>query len=309
MILLISGNEYNTMDNSEGKKPLMTQGWMRVLLFIVAIIIVSLLLAVPAILIFTTVKPDDIQADFLHSITSLASKDSLWIVAVIEFISSVVCVFMFRKFLDRKSFASLGFSQAGQLNNALAGFFLAPALIGIGSLILYLTKHLEWDDFSFSANDFVIDIGILALIAISEELVFRGYILNNLMQSFNKWIALILSSMLFMLFHIATPSVGAIPLISLFLAGVLFGMNYIYTKNLWFAIALHFSWNLFQGPLSGFKISGVDFSSMLQIELKGDNSITGGDFGFEGSFIATALLFFAVAAMYLWYEKKFKSEV
>ena len=297
------------MDNSGEKKPLMAQGWMRVLLFIVAIIIVSLLLAVPAILLFTSVKPDDIQTDFLHSITSLASKDTLWIVALIEFVSSVVCVFMFRKFLDRKSFASLGLGQSGQFNNMLAGFFLAPALIGIGSLILYLTKHLEWDDFSFSANDFFIEVGILAMIAISEELVFRGYILNNLMQSFNKWIALIISAILFTFFHIANPAVGAIPLISLFLAGVLFGMNYIYTKNLWFSIALHFSWNLFQGPLSGYKISGVDFSSLLQIELKGDSSITGGDFGFEGSFIATALLFITVAALYLLYEKKFKSEV
>ncbi len=296
------------MDNSEEKKPLLAQGWLRVFLFIVAIIIVSLLLAVPAILLFTSVKPEDIQTDFLHSISGLASKDTLWIVAIIEFISSIVCVFMFRKFLDRKSFASLGFSQSGQFNNMLAGFFLAPALIGTGSLILFLTKLLEWDDFSFSANDFFIEVGILALIAISEEIVFRGYILNNLMQSFNKWIALIISAMLFAVFHITNPAVGAIPLISLFLAGVLFGMNYVYTKNLWFSIALHFSWNLFQGPLSGYKISGVDFSSMLQIELKGDSSITGGDFGFEGSFIATALLFITVSALYLLYERKFKAE-
>jgi len=297
------------MDNLQGKKPLMAQAWLRVLLFIVAIIIVSLLLTVPAILLFTSIKPEDIQADFLHSIISLASKDTLWIVAIIEFASSLISVFIFRKFIDRRSFASLGFSQSGQFNNILAAFFLAPALIGAGSLILYLTKHLEWDDFSFSGNDFFIEVGILALIAISEELVFRGYILNNLMQSFNKWIALIISALLFTLFHIANPAVGAIPLISLFLAGMLFGMNYVYTKNLWFSIALHFSWNLFQGPLSGYKISGVDFSSLLQIELKGDSSITGGDFGFEGSFIATALLFITIAVLYLLYDKKFKTEV
>jgi membrane protease YdiL (CAAX protease family) len=191
----------------------------------------------------------------------------------------------------------------------LAGFFLAPALIGSGSLIMYLTKHLEWDDFSFSANDFFIEAGIIAFIAVSEELVFRGYILNNLMQSFNKWIALLISAILFTLFHVINPGIGAIPLASLFLAGILFGLNYIYTKNLWFSIMLHFSWNFFQGPLSGFKISGVDFSSLLQIEIKGDNSITGGDFGFEGSFIATALLFITAAALYLFYEKKYRPEI
>ncbi|HLK29543.1 MAG TPA: CPBP family intramembrane glutamic endopeptidase [Puia sp.] len=297
------------MDNSEEKKPLIKQGWLRVIVFIIAYLIISLLIAVPAILMLTQVNPSDLQNNFLQSIMNLATKDSLWIVALLEFVSSAICVFLFRKFVDKKTIGSLGLSSYGQANNMLAGFFLAPALVGAGSLIMYLTKHLEWDDFSFNANEFFIEVGILAFIAISEELVFRGYILNNLMQSFNKWMALLISAILFTLFHISNPGIGAIPLASLFLGGILLGMNYIYTKNLWFSIMLHFSWNLFQGPFSGYKISGVDFSSLLQIQIKGDSSITGGDFGFEGSFIATALLFFTIAALYLFYEKKYKKEV
>ncbi len=112
---------------------------------------------------------------------------------------------------------------------------------------MYLTKHLEWDDFSFNANDFFIEAGILAFIAIGEELVFRGYILNNLLQSFNKWIALLISAIMFALFHIGSPGIGAIPFASLFLIGILLGINYIYTKNLWFSFVLHFSWDIFQG--------------------------------------------------------------
>lgn len=296
------------MDNSTEKKPLIQKSWLRVLLFVVIYFFVSLLISVPAILILTNIKSSELQTDIVQAISTLSS-DYLWLIVLLEFLSSVICVFICRKFVDRKSFASLGFNTAGYWHEMIAGFFLAPALIGIGSLILYFTKHIEWDTNAFNAQTFFIEAGTLAFIAISEELVFRGYILNNLLQSFNKWTALVISSLLFTLFHLSNPGISAIPLATLFLGGLLFGINYIYTKNLWFPILLHFSWNLFQGPLAGYKVSGINFSSLLQTELKGDISITGGDFGFEGSFIATALLLITVLGLYLVYERKFGMKV
>jgi membrane protease YdiL (CAAX protease family) len=292
------------MDNSTDKKPLVQKSWLRVLLFVLFYFFVSLLISVPVILFFTNVKASDFQTDMVRTMSTLGS-DYLWLVVLLEFLCSIICVFVFRKFVDRKTFASLGFSTAGHSHEMIAGFFLAPALIGIGSLILYFTKHLEWDLNTFNGQAFFIEAGTLALIAISEELVFRGYILNNLMQSFNKWPALIISSALFTIFHLSNPGISAIPLATLFIGGILFGINYIYTKNLWFSMLLHFSWNLFQGPIAGYKVSGINFSSLLQTDLKGDISITGGDFGFEGSFIATALLLFTVLGFYFIYERKF----
>jgi uncharacterized protein len=293
------------MDNSTEKKPLVKQGWLRVLLFIVFYCFVTILVSIPAILLLTPVKPSELEADAFHAIANLASG-FLWLLVVIELLSCVVAVFVFRKFVDRNSITSLGFSTAGHGHEMIAGFFLAPALIGIGSLILYFSKHLEWDYNGFNVQTLLMDAGTLALVAISEEIVFRAYILNNLMQSFNKWVALIVSSLLFTIFHLTNLGIFTIPLASLFLAGILLGINYIYTKNVWFSIILHFSWNFFQGPLSGYKISGTSFSSLLQTDLKGDNSITGGDFGFEGSFVAAALLLITVMVFYLLYEKKFK---
>jgi membrane protease YdiL (CAAX protease family) len=293
------------MDNSTGKKPLLKIGWLRVLLFLVFYFFVLLLIAVPAVLLLTDIKASDMQANIAQSFSDMGSG-SMWLMVAIEFISSVVSIFLFRKFVDRKSFASLGFTTKGHWHEMIAGFFLAPALIGIGLIFLYITKHLEWDYNAFNPQTFSIDAGTLMILAFSEELLFRGYVLSNLMESFNKWVALIISAVLFALFHLGNPGISTIPFMSIFLAGILFGINYIYTRNLWFSILLHFSWNFFQGPLYGFKVSGIHFSSLLQTELKGDISITGGDFGFEGSFVATALLLIAVLGFYLLYEKKFR---
>lgn len=115
----------------------------------------------------------------------------------------------------------------------------------------------------------------MALVAFAEELVFRGYILNNLLQSMNKWTALIISSLLFTLFHLSNPDISLLALLNIFLSGLMLGINYIFTKNLWFAILLHFSWNFYEGPILGYKVSGLTLESLLQQELTGNPILTG----------------------------------
>jgi len=86
----------------------------------------------------------------------------------------------------------------------------------------------------------------------------------------------------------------------------LLGVNYIHTRNLWFSILFHLGWNFFQGPVLGYRVSGINFSSLLQTELNGDLIITGGEFGFEGSIVNTALCLILVLLLNRVYEKKFQ---
>ena len=145
----------------------------------------------------------------------------------------------------------------------------------------------------------------MLIVAFYEEVVFRGYILNNLLASVNKWLALLITAILFALAHSANPDFSIIPAINIFLAGILLGINYIYTKNLWFAIMLHFSWNFFQGPILGYKVSGLNMQSLLERELQGNVFFTGGNFGFEGSILATLLYTAACITLVCVYEKKY----
>jgi membrane protease YdiL (CAAX protease family) len=151
--------------------------------------------------------------------------------------------------------------------------------------------------------------GLLLFIIVSftEEIAFRGYILHNLMQSMNKWYALVLSSIPFALVHIQNPGVAEanyIPIIYIFFAGLLLGINYLYTKNLWFGIALHFSWNFFQGPILGYDVSGFSSAALLQQTQKGPALLTGGEFGFEGSVLCLALSVLAIFLLSSYYSKQ-----
>ena len=77
------------------------------------------------------------------------------------------------------------------------------------------------------------------------------------MSSFNKYKALIISSILFSIMHGLNPNISLFSLFDLFLAGIVLDLSYINTKNLWFPIDMHLSWNLFQ-TLLGFNVSGQD---------------------------------------------------
>jgi uncharacterized protein len=128
--------------------------------------------------------------------------------------------------------------------------------------------------------------------------------LNNLMQSLNRWLALTISAALFSLMHSNNPAVDIIAMMNLFIGGLLLGINYIFTRNLWFSILLHTLWNFLQGPVLGFAVSGVRLESILQPELKGNVLLTGGDFGLEASLLTGIVLMIAVLILYLLYQSR-----
>jgi membrane protease YdiL (CAAX protease family) len=294
------------MSDQVKKNPVFKQGWLRVLLFGCFFFIVSLLLAIPAVLAIAGTSPQQLKDNLVPTLAGLLTGDYLWLLVLLEFAISLVSVFIFRSFVDRRSFISLGWDLQGFAGEALTGLLLGPALLGLTSVLLLLSGHLEWTDIVWDPSSLFISFGLMALIAFSEELVFRGYILGNLLESFpNRWIALSISAFLFACFHLTNPGLHTLAFANLFLVGLLLGINYIYTKNLWFSFLFHLSWNFFQGPILGFKVSGLTLPSLLQAEPKGDLFLTGGDFGLEGSIINTLISFASVLILAWAFGKKY----
>ena len=149
----------------------------------------------------------------------------------------------------------------------------------------------------FSAYDFLLSWILMLLVALAEEIAFRGFVLGHLLTAgVNRFVALFLSSALFSLMHIFNPNFSLIAFLNILLAGILIGSTYIYTRNLWFPIALHLFWNWLQGPILGFEVSGGRLGgTLLSLELPEENIINGGAFGFEGSVLCTALMIIAIA--------------
>jgi CAAX protease family protein len=303
------------MSDQAIKNPLIKQGWLRVILFGCGFIIITLLVAIPAVLIIAGVKMEDLETDLVGTMSRQLTGNFLWLMLLLEFVIALLSVWLFRVFVDRKTISSLGLEPAGYQSEQLTGFFMGPALLGASALLLLVSGHLQWTDIIFNGQSLMISLGMMVLIAFSEELVFRGYILGNLLESpligssANKWVALTISSVLFAAFHLTNPGMDSLAFVNILLAGILLGINYIYTKNLWFSLLLHLSWNFVQGPVLGFRVSGLTLPSLLQAETKGDSLLTGGEFGLEGSIMTTALLITAILILAWAFERKYASPV
>lgn len=128
-----------------------------------------------------------------------------------------------------------------------------------------------------------------------EELVYRGVLLRIIEGKLGTWIALGVSSLAFAGFHVvATPNVTLWTGFSVFVAGLWLGGAYLYTRRLWFPIALHAAWNFTQGAIFGIAVSGDEAGQGLFVgTTSGPTWLSGGAYGLEGSVIVVGIIFLA----------------
>ena len=163
-------------------KPLIKQGWLRALLFLIPWIVFSNGFDL-ASSVFVKNIWDNAPAETGENLQTI-------IKFLFAAVGTTLIVGLLRKFIDRRSFKSLGFEWKDYENDGWLGFFIAPLLLGIGSIILILMTFLQFQEISVDPEQLMIGMILMMLVAYAEELIIRGYLLNNLMQSCNKWIAL-----------------------------------------------------------------------------------------------------------------------
>lgn len=269
--------------------PAIRQGWVRAIVFFIVYVVIYLLVGSAAGVAWAIRHRQSNPAALVKEVSSLQTM-----ILVGSAVVSMALAFVFRRFVDRQSILSMGFAWKGHQRHAWAGFLLAIVLLGTGSLILFATQKIDWLETRLNTAPILSGLVLFALTALSEEITFRGYILNNMLSSLPRWPALGVVAVLFALMHLGNAHLNPVAVVNLLAGGLLLGINYVYTRNLWFSVFFHFSWNFFQGTVLGYEVSGLGSQSIWHMERKGDDLLTGGAFGFEGSAVATGLLLLAV---------------
>jgi membrane protease YdiL (CAAX protease family) len=242
----------------------------------------------------TYFEVEDVMRDYIAADT---------IIQYFDLIGIFLLLWILMKYVDKEPFINLGFSLKGKMKDVILGMVLGFLLMAVGYSILILLGEIKFVSFNYDLKSIILLFLLFIAVSLVEETYVRGYVLKNLLKSFNPVISLIISSAIFALLHFFNPNVNYIALTELFIAGILLGISYVYTKNLWFPIALHLSWNFFQ-VMFGFNVSGMDTYSLIEFEILENNNINGGDFGFEGSYLS--ILFSLIMIYFLWrYYKKF----
>jgi membrane protease YdiL (CAAX protease family) len=284
--------------------PLIKYGWLRALLFFISALIVSSIFTFIGMVVLAAIFGYDFSTiatnarDFIKDIGLPANIT----VSFFGFMGMIGVAWLFRRFVDRKSLVSLGFEFSRYKNDFLFGLIAGFGLIAAGFVLLMLLGNLTISETNFNLPLILGYILLFAIGSLNEEIMVRGYIMNNLFDSVDKYIALLIASLLFAVMHLANANITFLSVTNIFLAGILLGIYYVHKQNLWLPISLHFSWNFFQGPIFGFEVSGVEVNGFISQEVQGSELLTGGEFGFEGSIIATFLMMTAIIFLHYRYQ-------
>jgi len=276
------------MEVGKGKT---SRGWKSVLKIIIPYLIV--------VAVFEVIGALLCGIDIRHMRGTQQTTTQLFVMSFMSLIGTFCVVWFFTTKVDKKSFKSIGFERVLVGKDMLLGLITGFVIMLSGFSILIATHQLQVVSIKPVFPDLLLSTGLFIVVAIGEEVFTRGYILRNLVVSFHKYVALFVSAFIFSIMHLANQDISPISLSIIFLSGLVLGLPYLFTKNLWFPIALHFSWNFFQGPIFGFNVSGTKTYNLIETNYSQANIWNGGKFGFEGSLIA--VLFLAVALVVLYF--------
>jgi len=140
-------------------------------------------------------------------------------------------------------------------------------------------------------------LAFLALPAVAEEALLRGYPLQALAESWGPAPALVVTSVVFGLLHAGNPEVSMVGLLNTGLAGLFLGALYLRTGSLWWPSGAHLGWNWAHGFVLDLPVSGLDVANVPLLDgyARGAEVLSGGAFGPEGSVLTSGVLIAATA--------------
>lgn len=192
-------------------------------------------------------------------------------------------------YLARRSTPEIARQRAGieALLGVLTGtIFIAGSVFIIMALGGY---SLQWASSANAGSVLLSSIGAALGAAIVEELIFRGLMFQAIDRLGGKPLALAVTSLFFGIAHLGNPGATLWSAFAIALeAGVLLGAAFLWRRNLWFAMGLHFAWNAIEGVL-GIPVSGHSAPGLFTVEANGATLLTGGDFGLEGSIVSVVV--------------------
>lgn len=205
--------------------------------------------------------------------------------------------------LDQRPLGALGFPLVRQsAPEAAWGMILGGGLIALAAALLLVSGTAGFRPDAGGGGEYaghlLVTLAFFWLAAAAEELLFRGYAFQALVESLGVWPAVVATSALFSWMHGGNPGIGPIAFVNIFLAGVMLALAYLRTRSLWFATAVHAGWNWTMASLLDFPVSGLTaFDTPLYDAVEtGADWWTGGGFGPEAGLAGSI----ALAAATVW---------
>lgn len=234
--------------------------------------------------------------------TSVREDLSNLIVSVLAASAALTAYYYLFTFYEKRKIEEL--STHNFKRDSITGLLTGFLFLSIVILIMYFGK--AYTILSVNPVSFLVPALALGISsAIFEEILFRGIIFRITEEKLGSVWALVISSSFFGIAHLGNPNSTLFSAIAITIeAGLLLGAAYIYSKNLWLPIFIHFAWNFSEGGIYGAIISGSGLEkSLINSKIDGPVLLTGGEFGPENS-LQAVILGLVVGILFLWMAYK-----
>ena len=221
--------------------------------------------------------------------------------SIVLFLPSVGALLFMVRFADQTSVAAFGAVIHDHcLKDFGIGIAIASGMLGLtlaGSFLLGEVQ-IAWSGSLHDIPGILLTLAALAVSAVSEELVFRGYPLQILMKGLGPWGSMILISSLFGLIHARNPGATALSVLGTIVAGMALAVAYSKTRSIWLPYGIHLGWNVGLSIVLGYPMSGIQTLSILTTHVSGSQTILGGGYGPEAGLLGMVIFAVTAAVVY-----------
>ena len=228
-------------------------------------------------------------------------------------ICAILLGWFYGKIFEDLPFRVLGiWLSKNWLKNLVLGLIVGAASICFAALIPFISGAISFQsNLNAGSSPILLTLSVTLFLfvvgAVSEEALFRGYLLQTMSRAKLFFVGTLLTSVLFASVHNANPGANPFSWLNTFLAGIWFCIAYWKTRDLWFPIGIHLAWNWVQGSILGINVSGLgDLANapLMRSQDFGPVWLTGGSYGLEGGISCTiALIVSSIAIWFLPFPK------
>lgn len=166
---------------------------------------------------------------------------------------------LFLVYVDRRPVTALGLGLSGRDLLFVVAAVVGMAMVAAGFLWVLARRGLRTVrrramSGAAKAQRLVTGSAMLLLVAMQEEVLFRGYVTLNLL-ALGPQVVLVVTTVLFTAIHFVTNRVTPAQVISWLLAGFVLGYVYLASASIWVPVFLHFA---------------VDLTNVVAFDIAGD---------------------------------------
>jgi membrane protease YdiL (CAAX protease family) len=266
----------------------------------------------PAIFIIVALSlQGDVQTAFERpdDLMQLALPDTALertILLTLAFAPIFLLLWAWLKWYEKRPFWTLGLEWQGvwfkYLRGLLVGLVMFAGSVGISAVFGFMAFEEQGPQPQGLAA-----LGGVLLVFVgwtvqgpAEEALARGWLLPVIGARHKPLWGIVISALVFAVYHSLNPNLSPIAFLNLFLFGVLTAFYALYEGGLWGVFGIHAAWNWAQGNIFGLEVSGIPPAggTLFNLMETGPDAITGGQFGPEGGLAVTAVLI--VSSIIVW---------